>query len=118
MSREAAERRGRRAEALAAWWLRAKGYTILARRAKTTAGEVDIVACRGRLVAFVEVKARGREGDALRAVTPGARRRIGAAAKLLLARWDGRYDAVRYDLMIVRPWRLPSHVEDAWREQR
>ena len=52
------ERGGRRAEALAAWWLRLKGWKILARRLRTPLGEVDLVARRGRTVAFVEVKAR------------------------------------------------------------
>jgi putative endonuclease len=54
MKRRAAERGGRRAEALAAFWLQLKGWTILARRARTPVGEVDLVARRGRTLAFVE----------------------------------------------------------------
>ena len=51
MKRQHAERGGRRAEALAALWLRLKGWTILARRARTPVGEVDLVARRGRTLA-------------------------------------------------------------------
>ncbi|KGM35390.1 YraN family protein, partial [Inquilinus limosus] len=56
-SRRRAEAFGHRAERAAAWLLRAKGWRILARRLKTPLGEIDIVALRGRTVAFVEVKA-------------------------------------------------------------
>jgi putative endonuclease len=58
MKRQSAERGGRRAESLAAWWLRLKGWRILARRVRTPVGEIDLVARRGRTIAFVEVKAR------------------------------------------------------------
>ncbi|MET5012204.1 YraN family protein, partial [Burkholderia pseudomallei] len=56
--RRQAEATGRRGERLAAWWLRLKGWTILDRRVRTPAGEVDLIARRGSLVAFVEVKTR------------------------------------------------------------
>ncbi len=55
MKRQQAERGGRRAESLAALWLQLKGWQILARRARTPVGEVDLIARRGRLLAFVEV---------------------------------------------------------------
>jgi putative endonuclease len=58
VNRYEAEKRGRGAETLACWYLRLKGWRILARRARVPGGEVDIVARRGRIVAFVEVKAR------------------------------------------------------------
>lgn len=50
-----AERRGRQAETIAGWWLRLKGYRIVGRRVRCARGEVDLVARRGRTVAFVEV---------------------------------------------------------------
>ena len=53
MTRREAERQGRRAESLAALWLRLIGWRILARRVRTPAGEVDLIARRGRMVAFV-----------------------------------------------------------------
>ena len=61
MNHREAERRGRGAETIACWYLRMRGWRILARRARVPGGEVDIVAKRGRTLAFVEVKARGDE---------------------------------------------------------
>ena len=64
MTRREAEKRGRGAETIAAMYLRMHGWRILARRARVPGGEVDIVARRGRTLAFVEVKARGTEESA------------------------------------------------------
>ena len=78
MKRQRAERGGRRAERLAAWWLRLKGWRILAVRARTPVGEVDLVARRGRILAFIEVKARATEAEAAlgaRRISPAPRRR-------------------------------------------
>jgi putative endonuclease len=110
-ARLAAYRRGLSAEALAAWLLRAKFYRILARRYRTPAGEIDVVARRGRTVAFVEVKTRPSDVDALQAVGATARRRIARAAELWLAAHPGAagFD-LRFDIVIVVPGRLPRHV--------
>ncbi len=113
--RRRAERFGRWAEGLCVAALRLRGWRILARRFDAGVGEIDIVARRGRLIAIVEVKARrGAVGDAV----PGARqrRRIERAATAFLARHPdlARHD-LRFDLMVVRPWRLPRHLPDAWR---
>src|SRR4051794_41706095 len=80
MSREEAERRGRGAETLACWYLRIRGWRILARRARVPGGEVDIVARRGRTLAFVEVKARNSEAAAGFALDEWRVRRGGGAA--------------------------------------
>ena len=75
--RQRAERSGRRGERIAAWWLRLKGWRILAMRARTPVGEVDLVARRGHMLAFVEVKRGHVEGAALSptmAAAPGAKR--------------------------------------------
>jgi len=61
LTRQQAEARGRGAETMACWYLRLRGWRILARRARVPGGEVDVVARRGRTLVFVEVKARSDE---------------------------------------------------------
>ncbi len=115
-SRQRAERHGRRAEFAAALLLRLKGYAILARRHRTPLGEIDLVARRGRTIAFIEVKARRDADDALQAVTYAARQRIARAAGLFVSRRPDLADcAWRYDIVAVAGWRL-RHLPDAWRE--
>lgn len=114
--RRRAERSGRFAEIFAALLLTLKGYSILARRFRVGRGEIDLVARRGRLVAFVEVKRRASLDEAVFAVTPAARRRIEAAAKSFLSRRPALADAdVRYDIIAVAGLRL-RHLPGAWRE--
>ena len=116
-SRRRAERGGRRAEWLAAMFMRLKGYSIIATRFRSGAGEVDLVARRGRLLAFVEVKARRNLDTAVEAVTPYARRRVGAAAHAFLARNRHLADcAMRYDILAIADWRF-RHLADAWRDE-
>ncbi|MEM9669848.1 MAG: YraN family protein [Pseudomonadota bacterium] len=114
--RRKAERRGRRGEWLAAASLRLKGYRILDHRARTPSGEIDLIARRGQLVAFVEVKARKDLITALEAVTPTAQRRISRAAEIWMAR---RPDLTscdwRFDIIAIVPGRWPHHARDAWR---
>src|SRR5690606_25123476 len=81
MNRKRAEQGGRRAESFAALWLRLKGWTILARRLRTPVGEVDLVARRGRTLAFVEVKARATAEAAAQALDEYRLRRVVAAAE-------------------------------------
>lgn len=115
-TRHAAERRGRRAETVAAWLLRAKGYRILARRFRVHAGEIDLIVRRGRVVAFVEVKARGTRADAAEAVSSHQRRRIASAAATWLARHDEMAGfTMRFDAVLVTPRHLPLHLTDCWR---
>ncbi len=114
-ARRSAERRGRRAETLAAWLLRLKGYRILARRTRTPVGEIDIIARRGRLVAFVEVKQRPSEAEAVQAVTAAGRRRIARAASLWLAGHPAASALdLRFDVVICVPGRLPRHIPHAF----
>jgi len=116
MSRAAREAWGRWAESVAAWSLRLRGYRIVARRFRTPLGEIDLVARRGRLLAFVEVKARGELEQALLALSPRQRQRTARAAELFLLRHpDLSGLTLRFDLVTVRPWRLPRHLADAWR---
>ena len=114
-----AERRGRFAETLCVWSLRLRGWKILARRLTGKrglgVGEIDIVAKRGKVIAFIEVKARARREDALDAVTGAQRLRTARAAEVFLARYPGGETCdIRFDVMTVTRG-LPVHLEDAWR---
>lgn len=113
--RRAAERHGRRAEWLSVWLLRLKGYRILARHWRSPVGEIDIIARRGKILAFVEVKARRQVDVAAEALTPRQQRRIGRAARHFLAGRPalGLLDQ-RFDIILVVPRRLPIHVPAAW----
>lgn len=110
MKRQRAERGGRRAERLAAWWLRLRGWRILAMRARTPVGEVDLIARRGKVLAFIEVKARATEADAALALDEYRLRRVMRAAEALLPRYMRDGDTVRVDAMFIVPWRLPRHM--------
>jgi putative endonuclease len=109
--RQRAEGHGRRAETIAAGFLRLKFYRILARRYRTPVGEIDLIARRGRTIAFIEVKRRASEAEAMDSVTAKARRRIARAAELWVAAHPGaaRFDQ-RFDVVIAVPRRLPRHL--------
>lgn len=116
-ARRAAYRRGLFAESVCAGLLRAKGYRILARRYRSPAGEIDLVARRGAVIVFVEVKQRADGGGEV--VTGRQQARIRRAGAAWLAREAGRgalpadYGA-RFDVMLVAPWRLPRHLPGAF----
>ena len=114
MNRRRAEQGGRRAETLAAWWLRLKGYAILAQRVRTPRGEVDLVARRGRTVAFIEVKARASAAEAGFALDDYRLRRVAAAAEALAHRFALPGDDTRIDAIFIVPWRLPRHLTNVW----
>ena len=115
--RVAAERHGHRSELIAAWWLRLKGYRILARRYRTKLGEIDLIARRGDIIAFVEVKRREDLITGLEAVTPQARVRIRRAAEVYIRRNPALAERVlRFDVMVITPWAWPRHIVDAWRD--
>lgn len=108
-------RLGLRAEWLAAWALRLKGYRIVASRYRTSLGEIDLVARRGRALVFVEVKARSTVEAGLEAIAADGYRRIEAAADLYLAA-HARFSGldIRFDLVVVTPGRWPTHVVNAF----
>ena len=114
MNREAAEKRGRGAETLACWYLRLKGWRILARRARVPGGEVDIVARRGRTLVFVEVKARSSEAAAEFALDQWRLRRVAIAAECLMPRFMRDGDDVRIDALLMVPRRWPRHLPNVW----
>ena len=115
MNRRAeAERRGRRAETKAAWWLRLHGWRIVGQRVRVHGGEIDLVARRGRTLAFVEVKARATVEAAAWAVDEQRLHRVAAAAEQLTARFGKGCDTVRIDLVLIVPGRLPQHRVNVW----
>ena len=109
--RVAAFQTGLSAEARAVAWLTAKGYRILARRFRSPYGEIDIVARRRNLLAFVEVKARATLDDAAWAVTPRQQQRIiNAAQAWLMTHPEHAEFELRFDAMLIAPKRLPRHL--------
>jgi putative endonuclease len=106
---------GLSAESRAAAYLVAKGYRIAARRFRTPFGEVDIVARRGRVLIFVEVKARGTLDAAAEALQLRQQRRIADAAAfwLSLNPHDAGSD-IRFDAMLVAPGKIPRHIQAAF----
>ena len=113
--RQAAFNRGISAESLAAAWLIGKGYRVLARRFRSGAGEIDIVAGRRHTVIFVEVKARASLDDAAESVTPRQRGRIAAAAEIWLAQNPHVvFKDLRFDAILIAPGKLPRHIQGAF----
>jgi putative endonuclease len=109
--RVAAFQTGLSAESRAAAWLIAKGYRILAKRFKTPYGEIDLVARRRNLIAFVEVKARASLDDAAWAVTPRQQQRIiNAAQAWLMTHPEHAEFEMRFDAMLIAPRSLPRHL--------
>jgi putative endonuclease len=114
-SRQRAQRRGRRGEGLAAWWLRLKGYRILERDLRCPVGEIDLIARRGATLAIVEVKARPAADAAAEAISERQRRRILAALGWYLQRRPELAEArIRFDAVLVLPGRLPQHLAGCW----
>lgn len=111
--RRARLRRGRISEGLAAAVLIAKGYRILGRRVKTHAGEIDLIAARGKRIAFIEVKRRLTLEDAEAAITRKQAARIRHAANLWLARHP-RYQEreIGFDVIFLVPRHWPRHIEN------
>ncbi len=117
-NRQDAERAGRRAETLVALYLQITGHRVLARRFRCRAGEVDLIARRGRTLVFVEVKQRSRADHAVDPVTARSEERIIRAGETFLTRHPRYVEEgfrLRYDVVIVTGrWRI-SHLRDAFR---
>ncbi len=114
MNRALAEKRGRRAERIAAWYLRMKGWRIVGTRVRTPVGEIDIVARRFRTTAFVEVKTRGTLAELDYAIDRHRLRRVAAAASALAARHAFPGGDIRIDVILVAPGRIPKHLSNVW----
>ena len=113
-ARRKAEARGRAAETLCAVRLALTGWRVVDRRARTGAGEIDLVAVRGAYLCFIEVKARETVDAAIEAVGLRQRERLLRAGSI----WRARHQRFahlqpRFDLMVVTPWRWPARIERA-----
>lgn len=111
---------GRVAEDLAAAHLAGRGWRILARNWRFHRKEVDLIAERDGVVAFVEVKARGARGlgHPLDAITAAKRRELAIAARGWIAGNGRAGESYRFDAAIVvrTAGRVSvEHFEDAWR---
>ena len=110
--------RGLGAEGRARLWLRLKGYAILARRYRTPLGEIDIIARKGRVLCFIEVKARASLDLARAAIGPAQQQRILRAAAFWIGR-NRRYAEfdMRFDAVLVAPGRWPRHIAGAFTDE-
>jgi putative endonuclease len=109
-------RRGHGAERKAAWWLRLKGYRILAINWRSVAGEIDLIARRGRTLAVVEVKQRLDPATATLALQAGQLRRLARAGALFVSQRPELANlSLRFDLVAFGRMGRPIHVKDAWR---
>jgi len=93
---------------------RARFYSVLAHRNRNHAGEVDIICQRGRLIVFIEVKARGDEIDDI-LCTSKQQDRIRRSAEVFVQR-NRKYHGfdMRFDLVVVRPYQWPQIIQNAW----
>jgi putative endonuclease len=114
-ARVKAYRRGLLAETLAALLLRLKGHRIIARRYKTPVGEIDLVALKGRRLAFIEVKRRKSFDDAAWTLPARQRRRILRAAQYWLSGHPGFAGLeLAFDVVLAAPWAWPKYIANAF----
>jgi len=109
-------RRGVAAEETAIRYLQSRGWHVVAHRFRAGRIEIDIVARRGQLVAFVEVKARRGQafGTPFEAVTGAKRRELVKAARVWIDRYGSADDVYRFDCVGIQDGQL-EHLEDAFR---
>ena len=114
MKRQQAEQRGRQGEDAAAQWLKGQGWQILGQRVKTPAGEIDLVAKRKGVVAFVEVKWRANAGELDFAIDEFRLARVAAAVEAVAYRYADGGEDIRLDVILLAPGTRPRHIANAW----
>ena len=112
--RVVADRKGREGEAEAAQWLTGQGWVVLAERVKTRLGEIDLIARKGALVTFVEVKWRRRSADLATAIDEHRLARVAAAVEVVAHEYAQPGDDIRVDVILLAPGARPRHIENAW----
>lgn len=114
MRRQLAEASGRAAERRAAEWLRENGWAIVGERVKTKLGEIDLIARRPGMTAFVEVKFRRRPADLDCAIDEARLARVAAAVECVAHEFAGTGDDIRIDVILLAPGVAPRHIVNAW----
>jgi len=109
--------RGVFSEKMAALFLRAKGYKILAQRYRTPHGEIDLVTKKNNCLVFVEVKARKTLEDGLYSILPKQQQRIMAAAEMWIAEKGVDFEGCRFDVVLLTPKGLPTHIKNAFMQE-
>ena len=104
------------AEAAACLALEADGWEIRARRLRTKAGDLDMLAEKSGLLAVIEVKARPTLSGAAEALSKRQQARLVQAAEIALAENPGwGQDGVRFDLLLVDREGRVRRIADAFR---
>ncbi|WP_271438745.1 YraN family protein [Pontixanthobacter luteolus] len=114
MKRQIAEQSGRDGERRAAMWLRMKGWSILGQRIKTPLGEIDLIARRGGVVAFIEVKWRKKAVDLDHAIDEYRLRRVASAVEAVAHKYAADGEDIRVDVILLAPGAFPRHIVNAW----
>ena len=112
--RQIADRKGREAEAQCAQWLMQQGWEVLAERRKTKLGEIDLIARKPGLVAFIEVKWRKSARDLDTAIDERRLSRVAAAVEIVAHEYVEAGDDMRVDVILLAPGARPRHIENAW----
>ena len=114
--KRAAVQAGRRAVTAALWWLRAKGYRLVVRNYKCPLGEIDMIARKGHLLVFVEVKYRPDKARSQAAVSTHQWQRIARAAQYFAAHHRAfQTHKWGFDMVACAPRQWPHHIADCWR---
>lgn len=117
-----ANRRGLLGEAEAALWLRQQGWQILAERMRNDAGEIDLIARHGAILAFIEVKSRRKAGAGRAALSQAQQARLQAAAEIWLASEDAAplldgIEEMRFDVIELSTTQPPRHIANAFGQE-
>lgn len=113
--KETSHAKGMHAEDLAQNYLVQQGYEIIHTRYKTKFGEIDVIAQKGNLICFVEVKMRQNIEDALHAITPKTRKRVEQSALYFLSVFlEAAQCDLRFDVVAITQNGRITHLDNAW----
>lgn len=106
---------GKWAEWVALLYMICKGFRPVACRYKCPAGEIDLICVRGNLLVFAEVKYRANQDTAAYSITSQQQARITRAAQYwALKNQRDTVKTMRFDVVLLAPWRWPRHIDHAF----